>query len=62
VHTLPDEAIFVGDSLTGITASHRAGVRVIGCADEPSQLRPLSAAGADAVVTTLADVVAVLAR
>jgi hypothetical protein len=37
-----------------------AGVRVVGYANKPGKLETLSAAGADAVVTSLADVAAAL--
>lgn len=57
LHAEPQKAVLIGDSLTDITASRQAGVRVVGYANKPGKLTSFSAAGADAVVTSLADVV-----
>jgi phosphoglycolate phosphatase-like HAD superfamily hydrolase len=52
----PHGSVLIGDSLTDITASHEAGIRVIGYANRPGKRESLSAAGADAVVATMAEV------
>lgn len=54
------EGVLIGDSLTDITASREAGTHVVGYANKPGKLESFSAAGADAVVTSLADVSAAI--
>jgi phosphoglycolate phosphatase-like HAD superfamily hydrolase len=52
----PGEAVLIGDSLTDIEASRRAGVRAIGYANKADKPPAFELAGADAVVLTMADV------
>lgn len=50
----PAEAVFVGDSVTDVTAGHLAGVPVIGFANKPGgKAAKLSGCGADAVTASL---------
>ncbi|HET9656724.1 MAG TPA: HAD hydrolase-like protein, partial [Kineosporiaceae bacterium] len=56
----PGAAVLIGDSLTDIRASQAAGVRVIAYANKAHKVAPFRDAGADAVVTTLADVARIL--
>jgi HAD superfamily hydrolase (TIGR01509 family) len=49
----PDESVFVGDSVTDVTAGHLAGVPVIGFANRRGKGATLSGGGADAVTATL---------
>jgi HAD superfamily hydrolase (TIGR01509 family) len=57
----PGDAVLIGDSLSDIRASQAAGVRVIAYANKAHKVVPFRDAGADAVVTTLADVARLLA-
>lgn len=56
----PGDAAFVGDSDTDIEAARLAAVPVIGYANTPGKQAILAKAGADAVVTSLADLVLAL--
>lgn len=56
----PDCSVLIGDSLTDIAAARRAGVAVVGYANKPHKLEPFIQSGADAVVTSMADIAAVL--
>lgn len=56
----PGECAFVGDSTTDIHAARLAGVPSIGYANKPGKHAILSAAGADTVVSSLADLVLIL--
>lgn len=60
VNTAAHNAVFVGDSLTDVTAARTAGVPVVAYANRPDKLETLRSAGADAIVTTMAEVVAAL--
>lgn len=62
VNTAAHDAVFVGDSLTDITAARSAGVPVVAFANRPDKWEAFQAAGADVVVTTMAEVVAALSR
>jgi beta-phosphoglucomutase-like phosphatase (HAD superfamily) len=57
----PEDAVLIGDSLSDIRASQAAGVRVIAYANKAHKVEPFRDAGANAVVTTLADVASILA-
>ncbi|WP_346537632.1 Imm21 family immunity protein [Micromonospora sp. DPT] len=57
----PSAAVLVGDSTTDIEAAHAAGVACIGYANKPGKAESLAAAGADAIVTDMSDLAAVLA-
>jgi HAD superfamily hydrolase (TIGR01509 family) len=46
----PHDAVLVGDSVSDVTAGHRAGVRVIGLAKNPRRGEELRRAGADAIM------------
>jgi HAD superfamily hydrolase (TIGR01509 family) len=54
----PSESVFIGDSLTDITAAKAAGVPVIGFANAVPKLAAFAEAGADVVVTSMTDVAA----
>ena len=56
----PGECIFVGDSVTDVTADHMAGVAVIGYANRPGKDRQLANARANAVADSLDDISAAL--
>jgi HAD superfamily hydrolase (TIGR01549 family) len=58
----PSAAVLVGDSTTDIEAAHAAGVPCIGYANKAGKAERLAAAGADAIVTDLSHLAAVLAR
>lgn len=53
----PAECVLVGDSVSDIVAAHAADVRVIGYANKPGKNERLAQAGADAIVTRLANLV-----
>lgn len=54
----PAACVLVGDSMTDIAAARAAGVHVIGYANRPRKVVPFAIA--DAVITTMADVVTAL--
>ena len=56
LHSKAHAGVLIGDSLTDIAAAREAGVQVVGYANKPGKLESFSVAGADAVITTLADV------
>jgi HAD superfamily hydrolase (TIGR01509 family) len=58
----PGECVLIGDSLADITAAQAAKVKVIGYANRPAKVERFPAAGADAVVTSMGDIAACLAR
>ncbi|GAA4568130.1 hypothetical protein GCM10023176_21930 [Micromonospora coerulea] len=58
----PSAAVLVGDSTTDIEAAHAAGVPCIRYANKPGRAERLAAAGADAIVTDMSHLAAVLAR
>ena len=51
----PAATALVGDSITDIDGSHLAGIDSIGYANKPGKYKRMTAAGAGAVITTLAD-------
>ncbi len=51
----PGECALVGDSVTDIQAAHLARVHSIGYANEPGKRERFTAAGADAIINSLAD-------
>jgi HAD superfamily hydrolase (TIGR01509 family) len=51
----PAECVLVGDQVSDITAAHAADLAAIGYANKPGKDRRLAQAGADAVITHLAD-------
>lgn len=53
----PAECVLIGDATTDIQAANRAGIASIGYANRPGRQTSLTAAGATAVVTSLADLV-----
>ncbi len=59
VEDVPAACVLIGDSFTDIEAARAAGVKVIGYANRPTKVAPFAAA--DAVITTMGDVVAALA-
>ena len=56
----PAECVLVGDSVSDVTAAHAADLAAIGYADKPGKDERLVQAGADAVVTRLADLIAAI--
>jgi len=52
-----DAAVFVGDSITDVLAGHAAGLSVIGYANKPGKDQRLRDAGADAIITSMGDLV-----
>jgi phosphoglycolate phosphatase-like HAD superfamily hydrolase len=51
----PAECALVGDSVSDVPAAHTADVAAIGYADKPGKDERLAAAGADAIITRLAE-------
>ncbi|MGH8902773.1 MAG: HAD family hydrolase [Egibacteraceae bacterium] len=56
----PATCILIGDSTSDIEGSRAAGVRTVGYANKPGKRERLARAGADAVVTTMAELASVL--
>lgn len=54
---MPAECVLVGDSVSDIQAGHQAGIATIGYANRDGKPDSLSAAGATAIITSLADLV-----
>ncbi|WP_431928551.1 HAD family hydrolase [Micromonospora wenchangensis] len=52
--------ILIGDSLSDIDGARAAGVRVIGYANRPTKIETLRAAGADVVITSMAEIAAAM--
>jgi phosphoglycolate phosphatase-like HAD superfamily hydrolase len=57
LQAVSEECVLVGDSVSDITAAHAADVAAIGYANKPGKHQRLAQAGADAVVTRLADLI-----
>jgi HAD superfamily hydrolase (TIGR01509 family) len=55
-----DACAFVGDTSSDVQSARAAGVRSIGYANKPGKLDRLVGAGADAVITTMADLATTL--
>lgn len=53
----PARCVLIGDSITDIQGAQKAGVRSIGYANKPGKQDALAAAGADAVVTAMAQLI-----
>jgi HAD superfamily hydrolase (TIGR01509 family) len=53
----PSECALVGDSVSDVTAAHAADLAAIGYANKPGKGDRLAQAGADAVITRLADLI-----
>jgi beta-phosphoglucomutase-like phosphatase (HAD superfamily) len=56
----PAACVLVGDSTTDVEASRAAGVCSIGYANKPGKVERLERAGADAIVTSMADIATAL--
>ena len=56
----PAHAVFVGDSTSDVDAGHAAGLPVVGYANKPGKDQRLRAAGADAIITSIGELVATL--
>jgi beta-phosphoglucomutase-like phosphatase (HAD superfamily) len=56
----PAECVLIGDSLADIDGAHAAGVAVIGYANRPEKIERFTAAGADIVVTEMAEIAGAL--
>jgi phosphoglycolate phosphatase-like HAD superfamily hydrolase len=50
LHARPAASALLGDSITDITAAHRAGIASIGFANKPGKHDALAHAGADVVI------------
>jgi beta-phosphoglucomutase-like phosphatase (HAD superfamily) len=57
----PAECALVGDSVSDVTAAHAADLAAIGYADKPGKDERLAQAGADVVITRLAELSAAIA-
>jgi len=57
----PTAAVLIGDSTTDVDSARAAGVPCVGYANKPGKRQRLTLAGADALVTTMAELVASLA-
>ncbi len=53
----PAECVLVGDSASDVAAAHAADVPAIGYANKPGKDERLAQAGADAIITRLADLI-----
>ncbi|MBB5870830.1 HAD superfamily hydrolase (TIGR01509 family) [Allocatelliglobosispora scoriae] len=58
VEAEPGGCVLIGDSVTDIEAAKAAGTLAIGLASQPDRAAPLQAAGADAVITGMTDLLA----
>jgi beta-phosphoglucomutase-like phosphatase (HAD superfamily) len=58
----PEDCVLIGDSLADINGAHDAGVAVIGYANRPEKVERFAAAGANIVITTMADAALALAH
>jgi HAD superfamily hydrolase (TIGR01509 family) len=57
----PPECVLVGDSVSDVVAAHAADLAVIGYANKPGKDERLAQAGADVVITRLADLIEAIA-
>lgn len=60
LNTSPDDCVLIGDSLADIHGAHAAGLPVIGYANRPGKVGLFTEAGADAIVTKMAEIACVL--
>jgi HAD superfamily hydrolase (TIGR01509 family) len=51
----PTECVLIGDSLSDIEGAHNAGILSIGYANKPGKLERFTTAGADAVITSMGE-------
>ncbi|MGC5050095.1 HAD family hydrolase [Micromonospora sp. DT48] len=58
----PARCVLIGDSLSDIEGARAAGVAVIGYANRPAKVDAFRLAGADAVVTSMGEIAAVLIK
>ncbi|MEV5705733.1 HAD family phosphatase [Actinoallomurus sp. NPDC052274] len=58
----PADCVLIGDSLSDIEGAHNAGTLSIGYANKPGKLERFTAAGADAVITDMAELIPHLTR
>ena len=58
----PADCVLIGDSLTDIDGAHAVGVAVVGYANHPEKVEPFAAAGAEVIITTMADAALALAE
>lgn len=56
----PEHGVFVGDSTSDVDAGHAAGLPVVGYANKPGKDQRLRDADADAIITSMGDLVATL--
>jgi beta-phosphoglucomutase-like phosphatase (HAD superfamily) len=56
----PGDCVLIGDSLADIRGAQAAGLPVIGYANRPEKVVRFTEAGADAIVTKMADIACVL--
>jgi HAD superfamily hydrolase (TIGR01509 family) len=60
LHAAPSACVLVDDSLSGIESAKAAGAAVIGYANKPHKVDAFTAAGADVVITSMADLASAL--
>jgi beta-phosphoglucomutase-like phosphatase (HAD superfamily) len=56
----PGACVLVGDSATDVEASRAGGIPSIGYANKPGKAERLARAGADVIVTSMADIATAL--
>jgi HAD superfamily hydrolase (TIGR01509 family) len=56
----PAECVLIGDSLSDIEGAHNAGTLSVGYANKPGKLERFTAAGADAVITNMGELIPLL--
>lgn len=56
LRAIPAACVLVGDQVSDVTAAHSADLPAIGYANKPGKAERLAQAGADAVITRLADI------
>ncbi|WP_433186418.1 HAD family hydrolase [Actinoallomurus sp. CA-150999] len=57
LNATPADCVLIGDSLSDIEGARNAGMLSIGYANKPGKLERFTAAGADAVITTMAELI-----
>jgi phosphoglycolate phosphatase-like HAD superfamily hydrolase len=58
----PTECVLIGDSLSDIEGARNAGVLSIGYANKPGKLERFTAAGADAVIANMGELLPYLVK
>lgn len=55
LHTEPRNCVLIGDATTDVRAAHAAGTLAVGYANKPGKHQALTAAGADAITSSMAE-------